>query len=166
MIDNTKLPTMREMTDRAFARLTSCEFGQRLSYADLTAVCGADAQLTRTRAAVLRAGRQLLRDHQKLLVNVRNEGYAVARPEEHVAESQRQQRSASRKLRRSLASVIYVRLEGMTAEEVNKVLAEQTRCALKVGMDRRLTRVRKLPKRQDVEVPSGRNIVEMMARRK
>ena len=161
---NDHFPTMQHMTERAYEALSVIDFGGRIDYASLTTVCGDDAQRTRTRAAILRAAQRLLRDHSKLLRNVRGFGYEIVQPTMHASESQRLRGFARRRLRKALASVTFVRLENMTAEDVNKILTEQTRNAILIGMDRKLGR-KALPPRQQIALPSGKNIVEMFTKK-
>lgn len=163
---NTQFPTMREMTERALQALIAVDFGGHITYETLTTICRADAQATRTRSAILRAGKRLLRDHNKLIRNVRTLGYEIAKPEQHADEAERLRGFARRRLRRALASVTFVKFEGLTEAQIGRLLTEQTRNAILLGAERKLSRRKELPPKRDVALPSGQHIVEMFTKKK
>lgn len=165
MLDYTHLPTMKEMATRAFEHLQPLPHGAIVSYETLTHICQADATMLRTRTAILRAGRRLLHEHNKLLVNVKGRGYQVAAPSEHVGEAKRQTKAALRRHRRALSIVVHVEINGLLPEQLNDVLAAQTKNALLLGMTRNINRVRTLPAKQQVELPSGKRIIALLSKK-
>ena len=159
-----QFPTIKEMTEWAFEALAGLDFGESVSYAALSDVCRTNTQQTRGRSAVLRAGRRLLKERNRLLVNVKGYGYRVVSSHEHVTESQRFQRHARRRLTRALAVVIHFDPSRLTADQLAKTLTEQVRCSMKVGFDRKMSRVKTLPKRELLALPSGSKLVELFTK--
>jgi hypothetical protein len=161
-------PTFRELRRLARVRLDALEFGARVSYADLTHALGVPADGHRGRAAVLAAGRDLLRDARpRLLVNVRNEGYQIARPNEHADVSKRRHALLNRGLARNHAIVTHVLMEweGWTDAERAVLIEQQTRTALALIASRKVANPRTaIPAGAAVQVPTGRELVRLLTR--
>jgi alkylated DNA nucleotide flippase Atl1 len=164
--EGTQFPTTAEMTLRAFEAMRELPHDTVVTYEQITAVLGLDPSLDRrARAATLRAGRRLLTEHKKKLVNVRTTGYRIVRPEEQVGVSQSEQRRARRWLRESLKTVTFVALDNLPAVEVARVMTEQARAAIQVAMTNRMTRAKELPAKSDISVPSADKLLAMMRKR-
>jgi hypothetical protein len=165
--EGTKFPTMQEMRARAYDVLASHAHNTTATYDELAVAMGADPQTsTRARAAVLSAGRKLLPAQNKKIVNVRNEGYRIALPNEQVGVSRKEQARARRWLRESLKTVTHIALDDLSPQEIAKAMTEQARAAIQVSMSRRLTMVKTLPAKEDLALPSPAKLVEMMRRKK
>ncbi len=161
--EGTQFPTAKEMRRRAFELLVARPFDTLVRYQEFAAALGLDPQSDqRARSAVLAAGRDLLKQHQKKIVNVKTEGYRIIRPNEHRAVSQAQQRGARRRLRDALQTVTYVALDQLTPEEIAGLMIEQARAAIQLALTKKLAKVKQLPAKQELALPSGRKLVEMM----
>jgi len=160
-----KFPLVKEMAAWVFAALTERKHGELVTYPMLSAVLTIDAQSARGRTAVLRAGRRLLVEQNKHLVNVPRIGYTIAQPNEHTAISKRYQHAARRRLVRGMAAVVHVALEALTPEERALVIMEQVRMGLKLGLDRKLNRVKTLPSQPQVSIPSGKELVRLLTKK-
>jgi hypothetical protein len=158
-------PTTAELKARALALLTDRARDTVVSYGELTDALGMNVRETRARGAVLWAGHRLLMLEQKKLVNIRNVGYRIVKPQEHVGVSQQEQRRARRWLRRSLATVTHVALEDLTATEVAKLMTEQARAALAIAFQKQLSKAKALPPRKELHVPPTPQLVEMLKRK-
>ena len=164
--EGTQFPTRREMAAWAKAYLHDQDFDTIVTYADLTTVLGLDPQRDpRARSSVLKAGRDLLREDHKKLVNLRNVGYRIIKPNEHANQSRRENVRARRRLREALATVTYVAMERLTPAETVDALMEQARVAIQVGIHARLRRIKQLPPRNELKLPSASKLVDMMRRR-
>jgi hypothetical protein len=158
-------PTVKEMARWAYDYLKPLPFGREITYVELTSVITMRADSHRGRTAVLRAGRQLLRDESKLLVNVRGQGYQIARPNEHAAQAVRFRAGARRRLRRALDAVVHIALDGLSPKEVTEVLAEQVRSGLTLAFERRLGRRKALPAPNQTALPSGEKLLSLITKK-
>src|SRR5262245_30906596 len=154
------------MTSWAYDFLRPLPYGTQLSYKDLSTVITIPADSHRGRAAILRAGRQLLQDERKLLVNVRSTGYQIAQPNEHVAQAKRYRAGARRRLRRAWAAVVYLETEGLTPKELTDALAEQVRAGLTLAMEKQLSRTKQLPAPKETALPSGQKLLSLITKAK
>lgn len=165
--EGTQFPTMQEMCAAAYAELAAHAYNTTVTYTELAGVMGIDPQRNmRARTAVLKAGRRLLREQNKKIVNVRNEGYRIVQPNEQVGVSQREQARARRWLRESLKTVTHVALDNLSPTEIAKVMTEQARVAIQVSMARRLVRMKELPPKDEIALPSPNRLLEMMRKKK
>ena len=160
-----EFPTVKEMSEWIFDALRDRSHGETIKYGELSAVLTVDAQGTRGRHAVLRAARRLLEERSKLLVNVRGVGYEIVQPNEHAAQSKRLQGAARRRLVRAVACATHVLWENLTAEERSQVLAQQLKAGLSLAFDRRISRTKALPPREQVALPSGGALVRMLTKK-
>jgi hypothetical protein len=164
--EGTKFPTARELRERAIAFLQPLPFDTAVTYAQLTEAIGVDVVLDRRgRQAVLQAGRFILKNSLKKLENIRTRGYRIVRSDEQAACSQNEQRRARRWLKRALETVTYVALDNLTPEDVAKVLTEQARVGLSLSFQRRLSKQKDLPAKDQIALPSGTKLVEMFKKR-
>jgi hypothetical protein len=165
--EGAQFPTMQEMKARAFDLLQGRAFGDVVTYAEFEAALSVNPNTDRrARTAVLRAARRLLVEQHKKSVNVRNVGYRIVKPNEHVGVSQAEQRRARRWLREALKTATYVALDDLSPTEVARVMTEQARAAVQVAMTKRLANVKELPARSELALPSGTRLVEMMRKAK
>lgn len=156
-------PTMRELTDRAYAVLADRSFNTTITYGEFHEALDVNPAIDRrARAAVLKAGKLLQREHKKKLVNIRTVGYRIIKPTEHVEVSQGEQRRARRWLRESLKTVTHVALEDLQPTDIARVMTEQARAAIQVAMTRSLARTKALPSRDQLCLPSATKLLEMM----
>jgi hypothetical protein len=164
--EGTKFPLSRVLRERAVAFLSPLPFNTEVTYAALSEAIGLDVVGDkRGRNAVLQAGRLLLKEQHKKLVNVRRVGYRIVAPNEQVAVSQAEQKRARRWLKRALATVTHVALNDLTPEEVAKVLTEQARVGLSLSFQRRIGKQVSLPASEQLALPSGAKLVEMFKKR-
>jgi hypothetical protein len=164
--EGTQFPTSAEMRRRAFDLLAPLPFDTLIPYAQFTEALHLDPQREhRARQAVLMAGRDLLREHSKKIINVRDKGYRIIKPNEHPAVAQAQQRSARRRLREALQTVTHVALDHLTPTEVAQVMIEQARAGLQVALTKRLSRAKTLPPVRELHLPSSSKLVDMMRKR-
>jgi hypothetical protein len=83
--------------------------GDMIPYAELSAALGYDVTRPRaSRAPIYAADRKLLRDKDRTLVNVKGEGYRVARGDERHGLAVIRQKSARRKIRHAISLVTNV----------------------------------------------------------
>jgi hypothetical protein len=157
-------PTAREMARWAYDFLAARQHGEIASYAELSTVLTIDATSRRGRAAVLRAGRHLLRDHSKLLINIRGVGYQIAQPNDHAGQSQRYRRLARSRLRRALDAEVHVALQALSPRELAELMAEQVRAGLTLAFERRLSRRKALPPKDQLAMPSGQRLVQLLTK--
>lgn len=160
-----QFPTIKEMSGWVYELLRAKPYGATVTYGELSAVLTLPAQEHRGRHAVLMAGRRLLVDHDKLLVNVKNTGYRVAEPREHSKQSRRFAAQGRRRMRRALVTVAHVALEALTPEERAAVLADQVRHGLALAFAQRIARRKALPPKEQIALPSGPNLVRLLTRK-
>lgn len=165
--EGTKFPTTAEMKVRAFELLCDCPTDMLITYEQWTTVLGIDPSIDRrARSALLRAGRKLLVEQNKKLVNVRKEGYRIIKPTEHVGVSQNQQKQARRKWRDAMKTATHVIIEGLSETEVGRLMTEQARVATVYMFASRMGKVKELPSKQDLKLPSSKLLLEMIRRKK
>lgn len=119
----------------------AAEFGALLTYAELTtALQLSDVPDPRPviRGAVTAARPVLLRDHGRVLIPLRGEGYRIGNPGELAGVAQGHRMRADRQLGQALAVVTHGDTNGMTDAEYQRFAA--TRTAI-VGLHRRMTAV-------------------------
>ena len=166
LLDTPKqFPTVKEMTGWVYDALTAREHGDTIKYAELSAVLTMEAQHPRGRRAVLRASRRVLREQNKLLVNVKNVGYQIAQPNEHAAQARRFHGAARRRLVRSIACATHVLWEKLTPEERTHVLAEQLKAGLALAFSKRITRRKTLPPREQIALPKGAALMRLLTKK-
>ena len=158
-------PLASDLTRWAYDFLRPLPRGATVSYAALSAALTVDAQDWRGRTAVLRAARKLLRDDQKLLLNVRGVGYRLGRETDHAPASRRYRRLARHRLRRAWLAATRVALEVLTPKELADLMAEQVRVGLTLAFERKLSRQPTLPPRDQVSLPSGRALVALLSKK-
>lgn len=160
-----QFPTVKEMTAWVYAGIKDRERGDVLSYADLSAMLTLDAQTERGRRAVLNAGRLMLQEHDKHLINVKNVGYQIAQPNEHAGQSQRYRRLGMRRVARALLVSVHVALKELTDAEREKLINEQKRNGLIVAFARKVVRAKKLPAKEMLALPSGAHLVRLITKK-
>jgi hypothetical protein len=163
--EGTEFPTVRQMTAWVLDALRGRPPEDIATYRELTGILTIDAQSSRGRTAVLKAGIQLLREQQKLLVNVKNVGYRIAKANEHVDYSRRLQANGRRRLRRGAMIVAHVALGALTPEERAAVLLEQVRVGLSLSFASKIAKQKTLPKQEQIALPSGARLVKLLTRK-
>ncbi|MBA2703474.1 MAG: hypothetical protein H0U60_06460 [Blastocatellia bacterium] len=98
-----------------FEILEPLEVGAVLSYQEIEQATG--KPISHCRPAVLRAGRQLLKQRNRLLRCEAKLGYRIARPEECTAVATRRHRAANRQLVQAREAVQYVDMTGLSPEQ-------------------------------------------------
>lgn len=121
-------------------RFAAVDRGTTVTYGELAEVLDLDPMKDRKAisAAVRAASRALSREHERSLVAVRNVGYRVALPEEHVELATGQQRRSSRALVRARGHVEHVDLSGLSDEGKRIVLAAASALAWQHSQIQRL----------------------------
>lgn len=164
--EGTQFPTMAEMRKRVFELLAPRPYDTLITYAEFEAVLQLNpADDRRARSAVLKAARDLLQQQDKKLVNVRNEGYRIIRPNEHQNVSRHQQQRARRRLRDALETVTHIALDKLTPTEVAQVMLEQARVGIQLAITKRFARAKQLPPRNELHLPSAMKLVDMMRKK-
>lgn len=164
--EGTQFPTIAEMRGRALELLRERPYDSLIAYEEFAQAIGVNPMTDRRgRSAVLKAGRDLLAAHNKKIINVREQGYRIIRPNEHAVVSQSEQRRARRLFKQSLQTVTHVALDHLTPTEIAQVMMEQARSALQVAMAKRLSRAKALPPRCELKLPSTSKLVEMMRKK-
>src|SRR5580765_8058808 len=131
--EGIKFPLSEVLRRRAFDCLVAQPYDAVIPYAALAVAIGLDPQKDhRARRAVLRAGRLLLREHRKKLVNIRSKGYRIVMPGEQADVSQTEQRRAQRQLKRSLETVTFIAQETLTPRQIARIMTEQARVGLQL----------------------------------
>ena len=163
--EGVKFPLSVILRERAYALLSMREHESVVTYEELTTAMGLDPQQdTRARHAVLRAGRLLLREQRKKLLNVRNVGYQIIKPIEQVAASKKEQQRARRWLKRGLETVTHISLENLSPVDIAQIMTEQARAAIQLAMSQRLGRAKVLPPKEQLALPSSRHLVDLFRR--
>lgn len=161
-----RFPLNEVLRRRAMELFDATDYDGVVTYEALTRALGLDPRTDRrARGAVLKAGTEALREQKKKLVCVKMIGYRVVRPDEQVSVSQAEQRAARRRNRRALETVTYILLDSLPPLEVAKVLTEQARVGLLVGMAQTLMRVKTLPAPDQVSLPSAEKLVELFRKK-
>ena len=159
-------PTIAEMREKASELLTVHPHGTLILYGEFIAAIGVDPRVnTRARTAILRAGRDMLHRDQKKLLNVRTIGYRIVLPHEQKSVSQAEQRRARRQYKKSLETVTYVAMDKLDPIQVAELLQEQARSAIMVAMGQRVRNLKALLPKEELELPSGPKLVDMMRRK-
>jgi hypothetical protein len=160
-----RFPLSEVLRQRAYTLLVERAYEALVTYDELTVALGLDPRIDhRARRAVLRAGRRLLRDDRKKLVNVRTVGYRIVKPSEQVDVSLVEQQRGRRWTKRGLDTLTHIALETLTPTELARLMTEQARVALQLGMARRIARVKVLPPKAQLRLPSKDRILELFRR--
>lgn len=138
-------------------KFTGVDRGETLTYDELGKVLDLDPVGDRRAiaAAVREASKTLSREHERSLIAVRNVGYRVALPDEHIELAGRQQRKSNRALVRAKDHVEYVDLSGMSEE--GRTLA--------IAMARALTWQQAQMRRMDVRQKDLERVVQSITTR-
>ena len=164
--EGTQFPTTREMRQRAYALLMPLPFDTTVTYQQFTDAIGMNpAEDHRARRAVLQAGTDMLRLHNKKLVNLKLEGYRIIRPNEQAARADAEAARGRRQFKRALETATFVALEHLSPTEIATALQTQARRAIEVAFTKRMVRAKDLPPSQDIHLPSSAKLVAMMRRR-
>jgi hypothetical protein len=142
-------PRAAVLVEMLVRHLSPLDYGTVVPYEQIRRVIFEDPQGLRGRGVTLRAGRRLLREYQRLLVNVRGQGYQIAQPGEHVAQSKRFQAFSRRRQRRALAILIHAEMSKLTPAERQQVDEETNRVRLKLALDRSLSKAKTLPRQKE-----------------
>lgn len=166
LVDTPKqFPTVKEMSGWIYDALKERPHGETVKYAELSAVLTVDAQSDRGNHAIQRAGRRLLDEQNRLLVNLRNVGYQIAEPNEHAAHAKRFSAAGRRRLVRAVAVATHVLWEKLTPDERTRVLAEQLKAGLALAFSRRISRRKTLPPREQCALPHGAALVRLLTKK-
>lgn len=163
--EGTQFPTTKEMRQRAYDLLAPLAFDTTVSYVQFTEALGLNpANDDRARRAVLQAGRDILKSHNKKLVNVKTEGYRILRPNEQSHRSDAEARRGRRQFKRALETATFVAMEHLTPAEIADTLQTQARRAIEVALTKKIGRAKELPPSSELHLPSSSKLVEMMRR--
>jgi hypothetical protein len=165
--EGTQFPLTRLLKEKAYQRLSVTPFDTLITYAEWIELLTLDPRTDRrARGAILWAGRKVLDEQSKKVINERLTGYRICRPNEHAAQGERERKRARRWLRVSLQTVTHVALESLTPTEVAKVMTEQSRAALTLAFATRVGKMKELPAREQMALPSSQKLVDMMTRKR
>lgn len=161
--DHPKFPLYERLVELSLALLKSKERDVLISYADIAEAIGCDVRTdVRSRTAFLKACKILLRENLRKVVNERNKGYRIVRDDERRHVAKREEASSYRRISAAVETVTRVAIDELGPVEASLLLTEQARMAMIEAIHRKLRKVKKLPNRSDVSVPSGSKLVEMM----
>lgn len=156
-------PRVSAMADTIVRHVLTLEHGTLLTYADLRRLIFENPQKQRGRAAILQARKRLLRDAHKLLVNIRDKGYQIARPNEHVGESRRVDGYARRRVRWALAITANAEMEKLTPQERQQVEEQVNRLRLKLAIDKNMAKARiSTSEPGEIVIPTGRRLAALL----
>jgi len=94
--------------------------GSRLNYGQLNAMTGLDVQ-GKQRAIIYLANNHLLKTHQKMLLNIRDEGYRIAFPPEQVEHAKWRKKRGTRQLKKGVQELINLDTSGMSNDEKTNI---------------------------------------------
>lgn len=146
---------------RAFADL---EHGAFIAYDDLRQVLFEDPQAPRGRKALVKAKKRMLAEFSKHLVNVPNKGYQIAYPNEHAAASKNETRKGIRKFRKALAIVVHTEIEALNSQERQQIEEQANRVRLQLALTKKLGRMKVLPSKAELQIPSGKQLAGLLRR--
>jgi hypothetical protein len=107
-----------------------------------------------------------LRRDQKLLINVRDKGYQIGHPRDHLGVAEGLQAQSRRRLVRAVKTLVHVALDQLTDAERAAIVREQVRVTMKLAVDKRLTAQQVLPDcKQAIAMPSGRELVRLLTKK-
>jgi hypothetical protein len=155
-------PRISVLADRVYEALSQRQHGTLVTYHEFRLMLFEDPQGKRCRSAILRAGKRLLREQQKLLVNVRGKGYQLAMPNEHSAESKRVQQHGRRRYRRALEIVVNAEMEKLSPQERQQVDEQANRMRLILAAEKNIAKATVLPSSGDIVIPSGKRLAALL----
>lgn len=156
-------PSVSAMAACLCRHVEPLDYGTLLTYQDIRKVIFENPQGRRGRAAVLSARTKLLKEHQKLLVNVRDKGYQIALPNEHVTESKRVESLARRRKRWALAITVNTEMAKLTPAERQQIDEQANRLRLLLALDKNLAKATISPtSKDDIVFPIGRRLAVLL----
>jgi hypothetical protein len=163
-IANPNEPRISVLAQALHRVLVDMPHGTVITYDELRKILFEDPRDSRGRAAIQRAAKLLLHDG-KHLVNMRGKGYQIAYPNEHVSQSTRQVKLGLRRYRKALAIVAHTEMEKLTPQERQQVEEQTNRVRIHLALAVRVQRMKALPARSDVEIPTGRRLAELLLKK-
>lgn len=157
-------PRVSVLAERVYRHVLTLEDGALMSYTALRQLLFENPQGRRGRAAILQARNRLLREDQRLLVNVRDKGYQVVPPNAHLNESRRVDTLARRRHRWALRIVLNTELSKLTPQERQQVDEQGNRLRIKLALDLNMAKAKVLSSApDDVVFPIGRRLAALLA---
>lgn len=158
-------PTTQEMTGWVYDALKGRDYGETIPYDELSRVCTVDVERERrARAAVLGAGKKLLEREQKCLVNVKTVGFRIVQPSEQREVGRRKHLAGARRIREGYKAVTFVNVNLIAdKKDLDLLIKEQTRLAMAVMADTKIRRLKKLPTREQVRMPTGKELLKALS---
>lgn len=163
-IANPNEPRVSVLAQAVHRALSEMPHGTVVTYDEFRKILFEDPQGRRGRAAILKAAKLLLVD-AKHLVNVRSIGYQIAYPNEHASQSNRQVTFGLRRYRKALAIVANTEIAKLTPQERQQVEEQTNRVRIHLALSVRVQRLKTLPERKLIDIPSGKALAEMLTRK-
>jgi hypothetical protein len=159
-------PSAADMARKLLRNLRGQPIGTKWTYSDLFRILDRDPQSDwRARSAILKARRELLREENKYLGNVRRVGYEIIQPSEHTLVASHYRRSSVRKLAKAFEVTVRVDLSGLSAKQLEALTVEQARAGVLLSFARRVGRRRQLSGLVvRPHLPAGQELVQILVR--
>lgn len=160
-------PTVQDMRRRLVENYAEAPYGTPISYRDLLVMLERDCRTDRrARAAILQARTELLTKHQRLLWNEPRVGYRIAQPADNREYSKRKRSAAGRRLFQGLLAMTHTAYELLSEKEQNAAREEMMRVLVSRTMLRRVSRMKALPNRETLALPSGQALLKILTKKK
>lgn len=113
-----------------YERLKTLGIGEMITYAELSELAGVD--ITQDRSPFVRAQKELLEENQRAMVNVKDEGYAVAHPSSQSDLARFQTKKAKRRLKAAIGLLANTDFNYLTPQQqqFNAAMAESLQANL------------------------------------
>jgi hypothetical protein len=162
---NPNEPRVSSLAAMIVKVIAAYDYGRMIDYAEFRRIIFENPQATRGRAAILQAKRRLLLEHHKLLVNVRQKGYQIVQPNEHVGESKRLETHGRRRYRRSLDIIVHAEEEKLTPQERQQHQEQGLRLRLLLALSKNIARaaIQSTSETTTVAIPTGRQLARLLA---
>lgn len=129
---------MASKTELIVEELARLDYGEMAPYPQLTELTG--SKRSTVQGLVRRATRTLLREHQKTVVCVPNEGYRIAQPEEHVDVALHHHKKGRRQVGQSLLTLRGTNRGRVSAEVLKRLDELEETVSAQQAMLRRMNR--------------------------
>lgn len=149
----------KPMIDQTVQVLSNQEYGKYFSYEDLDRIANMSFKVI---AGSVKS--QLLKNYNRLLVNVRNRGYQISKLDDVHVHSAHHRKKASNQFKKSLKICQYTDLNEMSESSKNKLFQEAAKSSAAMAVIKLTEKQSKLPSRQ-ICLPSNEQIIAMFVNR-
>lgn len=140
------------------------DYGTLIDYAAFKKIIFENPQANRGRAAILQAKKRLLRERNKLLVNVKEQGYRIVQPLEHRNQSNRLDARARQRQRRALDILVHCEESLLTPGERRQNEEAGLRLRLKLAIDKNISKatLQGTGANAALVIPSGKQLAKLL----